>query len=72
LNATPLLLELGLDVAHHPKQARVVPHLAGLHPAAVIHLPGAVLGTAALVIMALARPLVRRQGVAIPEAIKAR
>ena len=38
LNATPLLLELGLDLAHHPEQTRVVPDLAGLHPAAVVHL----------------------------------
>jgi hypothetical protein len=31
LKATPLLRELGFDLAHHPQQTRVVPDLTRLH-----------------------------------------
>jgi hypothetical protein len=32
------LEQIGLTLAHHPVQARVVPHLRRLHPAGVVHL----------------------------------
>ena len=56
LDTAPLLVEIGLDLAHHPEQARVVPDLGGLDPAAVIHLSGVVLGIAVVVEQRLALP----------------
>ena len=57
LDATPLLLELGFDLPHHPEQARVVPDLARLDPAAVLHLAGVVIR----IVMAIEQRLARRR-----------
>jgi hypothetical protein len=54
LDATSLLRELGLDLSHHPEQARVMPDLARLDPAAVVHRPCAVLGIAMVIEQRLA------------------